>query len=59
MSLYQCPHCGEKVDTEPDRGGGEELEYIEDCPVRCRPNLLRARYEADSDDFVIHAEREI
>jgi hypothetical protein len=58
MSLYVCPHCGEEVDTEPDRGGGEELEYVEDCPVCCRPNVLRAAYDADSDDFIISADRE-
>ncbi|HEY1584144.1 MAG TPA: CPXCG motif-containing cysteine-rich protein [Polyangia bacterium] len=58
MSLYVCPHCGEEVDTEPDRGGGEALEYVEDCPVCCRPNVLHAAYDPDSDDFIISADRE-
>lgn len=58
MSFYQCPHCGEEVDTAPDPGGGEALEYIEDCPVCCRPNVIVAAYDPDSDDFVISATRE-
>jgi hypothetical protein len=58
MSWYSCPHCGEEVDTEPDRGGGEEMEYVEDCPVCCRPNVLSARYEAELDDYVVAARRE-
>jgi Cysteine-rich CPXCG len=58
-SLYQCPHCGEQVDTAPDQGGGEEQEYVEDCPVCCRPNLIRATYSADEDEFHIEASPEI
>jgi hypothetical protein len=42
MEPYICPHCGEEVDTTPDPGGGDEQEYIEDCPVCCRPNVIHA-----------------
>jgi hypothetical protein len=52
---YACPHCGELVDTAPDPGGGEEQEYIEDCPVCCRPNRLLAHYDPDEDGFHIEA----
>jgi hypothetical protein len=58
MSSYSCPHCGEEVDTEPDRGAGEEMEYVEDCPVCCRPNVLSARYEPELDEYVVAARRE-
>jgi len=58
MSWYQCPHCGEQVDTAPDPGGGLAQEYIEDCPVCCRPNRLFATYLADEDDFAVEATRE-
>ncbi len=58
MSWYTCPHCGEQVDTAPDPGGGRELEYVEDCPVCCRPNVLRATYDPESDDWDIDAGRE-
>jgi hypothetical protein len=32
-----CPYCGESVDVIVDSSGGEQQEYIEDCPVCCRP----------------------
>jgi hypothetical protein len=53
-SIYMCPHCGEEVDTDPDPGGGEEQEYIEDCPVCCRPNRVVAAYDEDEGTFVVH-----
>ena len=37
---YECPHCGEPVDTSPDPGGGADQDYIEDCPVCCKPMLV-------------------
>ena len=32
-----CPYCGELVEILIDEGGGEQQEYIEDCPVCCQP----------------------
>jgi hypothetical protein len=40
----ECPHCGERIDTFPDPGGGERQEYIEDCSVCCRPIRFVADY---------------
>lgn len=57
-ALYTCPHCGEQADTDPDVGSGLRQDYIEDCPVCCRPNRLSAVFEEDLDDFVVHATRE-
>jgi hypothetical protein len=31
-----CPYCGECFETRVDLSGGEQ-NYIEDCPVCCRP----------------------
>jgi hypothetical protein len=55
MAFYTCPHCGEEVDTDPDGGGGDEQEYIEDCPVCCRPNRIVATFSADEDGFLVQA----
>jgi hypothetical protein len=52
-SLYRCPHCGEKVDTDPDPGGGSTQEYIEDCPVCCRPNRIMAVFSPDRDEYAV------
>jgi len=35
--LSICPYCGEPVELIIDEGGGERQEYVEDCPVCCRP----------------------
>jgi hypothetical protein len=58
MAWYTCPHCGEEVDTAPDPGEDARVEYVEDCPVCCRPNVLCAEYDRDADDFVVTARRE-
>ena len=42
-----CPHCGQTVEISVDTGGGESQEYIEDCPVCCRP--WRVLVEVDDD----------
>jgi hypothetical protein len=34
--LYQCPYCGESVEALLDLSAGDQ-QYIEDCPVCCRP----------------------
>lgn len=57
-ALYPCPHCGEEVDTAPDPGGGARQEYVEDCPVCCRPNRIVATYLPDEDAFVVTASPE-
>ena len=33
---YECPYCGERLETRVDLTAGER-EYIEDCEVCCRP----------------------
>lgn len=58
MAVYQCPHCGEQVDTTPDAGGADEQQYIEDCPVCCRANVLTATYDSEEDSYSVFAERE-
>jgi cysteine-rich CPXCG protein len=58
VSWYSCPHCGEEVDTAPDPGGGESMEYVEDCPVCCRPNVLVASYDPQTDEYTVDARRE-
>jgi hypothetical protein len=58
MADYVCPHCGELVDTDPDRGGGNTQEYVEDCPVCCRPNIIHAHYLPDDDEYSIGATAE-
>jgi len=37
---YTCRACGEWIVIEVDPTGGSEQEYVEDCPVCCRPHVL-------------------
>jgi hypothetical protein len=39
---YQCPYCGEAVEALLDLSAGDQ-QYIEDCPVCCRPILFDLR----------------
>ena len=34
-ATYDCPYCGEVVETTVDLSGGDQT-YIEDCQVCCR-----------------------
>jgi hypothetical protein len=38
----ECPYCGEEFTTVVDCSAGD-LDYIEDCPVCCRPIEFSAR----------------
>ncbi len=39
-STYLCPACGELIVIPVDISAGSRQEYVEDCPVCCRPNVL-------------------
>ena len=43
-----CPYCGEAFGTTIDCSGGDQ-DYIEDCPVCCRPIEFRIRVGADGE----------
>lgn len=43
----QCPYCGEAVELLIDGGGGSRQQYVEDCPVCCRPWQVEAWIEGD------------
>ena len=40
-----CPYCGAEVELALDPGGGAAQEYVEDCPVCCRPWAVRVTYD--------------
>ncbi|MFA9479525.1 CPXCG motif-containing cysteine-rich protein [Phycisphaerales bacterium AB-hyl4] len=42
---YICPHCGESIQIMVDPTGGDEQDYVEDCPVCCNPNQLRIMFD--------------
>lgn len=44
-----CPYCGESVEVAVDPGSGTEQEYVEDCPVCCRPWQVLVQYAPDGN----------
>jgi DNA-directed RNA polymerase subunit RPC12/RpoP len=44
---YVCSACGEEIVVPVDLTAGEEQEYVEDCPVCCRPHVLLVRVRGD------------
>ena len=47
-----CAYCGQPVELALDPGSGAHQEYIEDCPVCCRPWLVRVDYQRDGTAIV-------
>jgi len=55
-AAYVCDSCGEEVVIPVDASQGTSQEFIEDCPVCCRPNVIHV--EIEPDGVRIWADRE-
>lgn len=44
---YVCDSCGEEIVVPVDVSAGREQEYVEDCPVYCRPNVVHVEVDDD------------
>jgi hypothetical protein len=53
----RCPFCGERFEALVDASAGD-ADYVEDCPVCCRPIELHLRTGADGESEVLDADRE-
>jgi hypothetical protein len=40
-ATYLCGACGEEIVIPIDVSQGDRQEFVEDCPVCCRANLIR------------------
>ena len=54
---YTCGECGEEVVVPIDVSAGGDQDYVEDCPVCCRPHRIRVRIERDGS-FSLQVELE-
>ena len=52
----RCPYCGEPVAVEVDAALAKGAEYVEDCPVCCRPWTVCVR--ADGGQIAIELKRD-
>jgi transcription elongation factor Elf1 len=56
-ATYICDACGEEIVVPVDVSAGHSQEYVEDCPVCCRPNVIHVEVQEDGEAR-IWAERE-
>ncbi|MEO8742570.1 MAG: CPXCG motif-containing cysteine-rich protein [Lysobacteraceae bacterium] len=52
-----CPFCGERFEALVDASAGD-AEYIEDCPVCCRPITLRMSIDDEGNLDGLDASRD-
>ena len=56
-ATYICDACGEEIVIPLDLSAGGIQEYVEDCPVCCRANLIHVEIGED-DELRVWAEAE-
>jgi hypothetical protein len=44
-ATYICGACGEEIVVPIDVSQGEQQEYVEDCPVCCRANVIHVEID--------------
>jgi DNA replicative helicase MCM subunit Mcm2 (Cdc46/Mcm family) len=54
---YVCDSCGEEVVVPIDLSAGLRQEYVEDCPVCCRPKVVHVEVD-EGGDVRVWAQRE-
>jgi hypothetical protein len=52
-----CPHCGERFTAFADPSSGD-ADYIEDCPVCCRPIQLHLQTDGDGGVLGLDTDRD-
>ena len=55
---FQCAGCGEWNETVVDESAGKRQQYVEDCQVCCKPNVLSISWDGTNEEFLISAELE-
>ncbi len=55
---YDCPYCGEPAEAVIDLSGGDQ-QYIEDCPVCCRPVVFTLQTDGHEWMLDVRSENEV
>jgi hypothetical protein len=48
-ATYICDGCGEEIVVPIDASAGSHQEYVEDCPVCCRANVIHVELDDEGD----------
>jgi hypothetical protein len=46
---YICDACGEEIVIPLDLSAGGVQQYVEDCPVCCRPNVIHIQIDVSGE----------
>ena len=57
-AAYTCPSCGESIVIPLDLSQGDDQQYVEDCPVCCRPNIVHIENDPEWDAPRVWADAE-
>lgn len=44
-ATYVCDACGEEIVIPLDLSAGQHQQYVEDCPVCCRANVIQVELD--------------
>jgi len=48
-----CPYCGEQVEISVEETGPASEQYVEDCPICCRPWDVRVSRGTEGESDVV------
>jgi hypothetical protein len=48
-TTYLCDACGEEIVIPIDPSAGSTQEYVEDCPVCCRANVIHVEIDDEGE----------
>ena len=48
-ATYICGECGEEIVIPIDLSQGATQQYVEDCPVCCRANVITIEIDTDGE----------
>jgi hypothetical protein len=51
-ATYICGACGEEIVVPIDITQGDQQEYVEDCPVCCRANVIHVEFDTDGEPTI-------
>ena len=57
LKQVDCPYCGEVFETEVESYTGNQ-DYIEDCPVCCRPIEFHLEVGIDNESASLTTRRD-
>lgn len=55
---FQCACCGEENDVFIDLSAGTRQQFVQDCQVCCRPNVISATFNYSTREYDLEVYQE-